>query len=276
MAAKRILPRGKWRLCISHDVDHLKHYFNFNLVKFWGVSFAELLYRQRGLNSFFDIIGNSFNEKNDSWNQTELLASINRKYKIPATFFFCVKKGRGVDYNLKEVKNAISKLKDFEIGIHGQEYQNIVGIEEERDLMSEILEKKPEGIRIHYLKWAPQTVDLIERAGYFYDSTEYSEELKQPYFMDNGLIEIPIHIMDTYLFSPFYKNFTLEQAKKHTTNLIAKAKRDGKILHVLFHLRHLAPEFQRQREFYLWLLELAKSDKKCEKISCGQIAKRLS
>ena len=76
MAAKRILPRGKWRLCISHDVDHLKHYFNFNLVKFWGVSFAELLYRQRGLNSFFDIIGNSFNEKNDSWNQTELLASM--------------------------------------------------------------------------------------------------------------------------------------------------------------------------------------------------------
>ncbi len=275
MASKRIIQRGKWGLCISHDVDHLKHYFNFNLIKFWGVSFIELLYGKRSLGSFIGILRNSLDKKNDSWNQTELLASVNRKYKIPATFFFCVKRGRGVDYGLNEVKKAISKLKGFEIGAHGQEFQNIVGVEEEVELMSGVLGKKPEGIRIHYLNWAPQTAELIKKVGYVYDSTEFNEELKQPYVMHNGLIEIPLHIMDTYLFSPFYKNFTLEQAKKHTMNLIAKAKREGKILHVLFHLRHLAPEFQRQRDYYLWLLETAKNDKKCEKISCGQIARKI-
>ena len=275
MASRRILSNRKWGLCISHDVDHLRHYPNFNLLKFWGVSFVELLYGHKGLGSFFDTIGNSFNERNDSWNQTEILASVNRKYKIPATFFFCAKRGRGVDYGISEIRKAAGKLKGFEIGTHGQEYRNIVGVEEELDLMAEVLGRKPEGIRMHYLNWAPQTSELLKKAGYVYDSTEFNEDLKQPYKMQNDLIEIPLHIMDTYLFSPFYKNFTLGEAKKYTTNLIAKAKRENKILHVLFHLRHMAPEFQRQRDYYLWLLELAKSDKKCEKISLGGIARKL-
>ncbi len=275
MASKKILSKGKWGLCISHDVDHLKHYFNGNLIKFWGVSFIELLYGRRGLGGAGSAFLNSFNSKNDSWNQTELLASVNRKYKIPATFFFVVKRGRGVDYGHSEIREALKKLKGFEIGTHGQEYENIVGVEEEFEQIKGILGKKPEGVRMHYLNWSDESANAIKKAGYLYDTTEFSEELKQPYVMENGLIEIPLHIMDTYLFSPFYKNFKLEEAKKHTINLIAKARREGKILHVLFHLRHLSPEFQRQREFYLWLLELAKNDKKCEKISCGQIAQKL-
>ncbi len=275
MAKKGIIPKGKWGLCISHDVDHLKHYFNANLIKFWGVSFIELLYGRRSFRSFLEALSDSFVGRFDSWNQTELLASVNRKDGIPATFFFVAKKGHGVDYGHSEVKEALQKLKGFEIGTHGQDFETAVGVKEEFELMKNVLGRKPEGIRMHYLNWAPQTADLIKKAGYAYDTTEFSEELKQPYVMENGLIEVPLHIMDTYLFSPFYKNFTLEEAKKHTINLIAKAKRENKILHVLFHLRHLAPEFQRQRDYYMWLLELAKNDKNCVKVSCGEITHKL-
>ena len=275
MAKKGFIPKGKWGLCISHDVDHLRHYWNLNLIKYWGVSFIELVYLRRSFSSFLEAISNSFVGRFDSWDQTELLASVNRKYGIPATFFFVAKKGRGVDYGVEEIKKALQKIKGFEVGTHGQDFENIVGVKEEFGLMGKVLGKKPEGIRMHYLNWAPQTAGLIKKAGYIFDTTEFNEQLKQPYVMDNGLIEIPLHIMDTYLFSPLYTNFSLAGAKKHTLKLIAKAKHEGKILHVLFHLRHLSTEFPRYRDYYLWLLELAKNDKNCEKISCRQIARKL-
>ena len=274
--AKTLIPKGyKWALCISHDVDHLKHYFGPNLAKFWGVSFIELLYGRTTFNSFAESIKNSFNKKSDSWNQAEILASINRKYKIPATFFFAVKKGKGIEYGNEEIEEAISKLSGFEIGVHGQSCTNIFLIEQEFGSMRRILGKPPIGMRMHYLRWAAQTADLLKRAGYLYDSTEFNENLKQPYKMYNGLVEIPLHIMDTYFFSPFYRNFTLTDAKEFTLRLIARARKEKKVLNILFHLRHLAPEFQRQRDYYLWLLELSKNDKTCYKISLGEIAKKL-
>ena len=93
--------------------------------------------------------------------------------------------------------------------------------------------------------------------------------------MNNGLVEIPLHIMDTYLFSPFYKNLPLADAKDYTLKLINRARKEKKVLNILFHPRHLSTEFKRQREWYLWLLELAKNDKTCYKISLGEIAKKL-
>ncbi len=276
MATKNLIPkRYKWALCISHDVDHLRHYANLNLLKFWGVSFVELVKGRSTAGNFASIVKNSFGRKNDSWNQTEVLASVNKQHKMPATFFFAVKKGRGIDYGYNELKEAVRRLRGFEIGVHGQNHTSIAGVKEELKTMEGLLGKKPAGIRMHYLSWQPETVGLIKGAGYVYDSTAYSETLSQPEKGENGLIEIPFHIMDTYLFSPFYKNFTLEQAKDYTMKLINQARIGKKVLHILFHLRHLAPEFQRQREYYLWLLDYVKKDKTCYKISCSEIAKKL-
>lgn len=275
MSSEKIIPsKYNWALCISHDVDHLRHYFNFNLMKFWGVSFIELLYRRRGFGSFISAIANSFRRR-DSWDQVKQLAAIDRKYKIPADFFFAVKKGKGIDYGIKELESAVKKLKCFEIGVHGQSVENSLWVNDEFYAMYEILGKRPHGVRMHYLNLAEHTHDLLKRAGYIYDSTKYSEKLEQPCRMPNRLIEIPLHIMDTYLFSPFYKNFTLGQAKEYTKKLISRAQKERKILHIVFHARHFAAEFERQRAYYLWLLDIAEKDKKCYKISCMEIAKKL-
>ena len=286
--AKSLIPKGyKWALCVSHDVDHLRHYWNLNLLKFWGVSLIEFIYGRITFDTFIECIRNSFATENDSWNQIELLASANKNYQTPATYFFVDSSGRGVDYGSLECFAAIKKLKAvgiFDIGVHGQTYDGLsyrtmadfeLFFSTELGGIGEFLEKKPEGIRMHYLRWRPQFPDAMKKVGFVYDSTEFSDNLKQPYKMNNGLVEIPLHIMDTYLFSPFYKNLSLADAKDYALKMINRCRKEKKVLNILFHPRHLSTEFKRQREWYLWLLELAKNDKTCYKISLGEIAKKV-
>ncbi len=58
------------------------------------------------------------------------------------------------------------------------------------------------GVRCHNLWVTPPLLDLFKEEWVFYDSSYRSETVERmnPYSLDNGLVEIPIGIMDTDLF----------------------------------------------------------------------------
>lgn len=264
----------EWAICITHDVDHLFHKINWDGVKFLGVCALETLYFKRSLSSFINTAWN-FSRKPDSWNRTLELADLNKRHRIPATYFLAVKKGRGIEYSVEDAKPVIEFLRNagFEIGVHGQAYDDFELVKKENETMKNILEEQPLGIRMHYLKFDKEKTPGFLNEFYSYDSSEYSKDLKQPYLISKKLVEIPLHIMDTYLFSPFYKNFTLEQAQKYTLEMIKKTKIKKSLLVINFHQRSLSYDFPRHRAYYLWLLSLISKDKKCLKVSCKEIAK---
>jgi hypothetical protein len=131
---------------------------------------------------------------------------------------------------------------------------------------------------MHYLKTSENMREYLKNAGYTYDSTEFdkSGELKQAYKTKEGLVEIPIHLMDTYMFSPFYDNLSVKKAKAKMEEFIANAKAEHKIINIIIHQRSISEDLPRQKEFYEWLVQKVSDDVKCWKTSCKGIADKLN
>jgi hypothetical protein len=188
-----------------------------------------------------------------------------------------MKPGRGLKYTREQVREKIKRIPaNFEVGVHGQFQENENEIKDEYATIYNMLARRPHGIRMHYLKQSPNMQKLLKQAGYEYDSTEFdkSGELKQAYKTSEGIVEIPIHIMDTYLFSPMYDNLKFDKAKEKMETLIEKAKTEHKIINIIIHQRSISEDLPRQKKFYQWLVEKVSSDEKCWKTSCMEIAKR--
>jgi hypothetical protein len=229
--------------------------------------------------SYLKVVKNSIFTKKDSWNCVDEMCDLDFKHRIPSTFFFAMNSGRGLRYTRDQAKGSIRNIPfNFEIGVHGQFQDNLNEMKDEYATLYNILTRKPRGIRMHYLAQKPEMLKFLKESGYEYDSTEFdkSGELKQAYKTPEGLVEIPIHLMDTYMFSPFYENLKVKKAKEKMEALIQKAKQENKIINIIVHQRSLSEDLPRQREFYLWLVDLVSKDEKCWRTSCMKIAARVN
>ena len=256
-----ILPEEyEWGICISHDVDHLGHKEHrfWEIIEFWVTCSIEVLRLRRSILSYLKVIKNSFFTKKDSWDCVHEMCELDFKNSIPSTFFFAMNPGIGLKYDRDQAREKVKTIPfNFEVGVHGQFQDNEKEIKDEYATLYNMLHRRPRGIRMHYLKTHPNMLKLLKTAGYEYDTTELDKSggLKQAYKTPEGIVEIPVHLMETYLFSPFYENLKLEKAIEKVEALIQKAKQDRKIINIIVHQRSLSEDLPRQRQFYQWLVE---------------------
>ena len=215
---------------LSHDVDWRKQ----------GPAKEHIIARK---NRFEKSIFDKVHSENLYYNFPELM-DLEERLSIRSTFFFRTyyENGNYLDYE-DEIKSLIKG--NWEIGLHmdGQSIKNLDLIKKEKSNL-EILTKKPiYGNRVHYLSFDNMLLSKLFQAGFTYDSTmkKYKDSASiedMNYSKINGIIEFPITIMDTYLFT--YMGVTekniLNILKESISNAIGKDNlKDIKIITLLWH-----------------------------------------
>jgi peptidoglycan/xylan/chitin deacetylase (PgdA/CDA1 family) len=250
------------KIIISHDIDHItvfEHKKDLIIPKFIIRSFIEfglgyISFSELGLR-FRDILKNK-------WNNIEELMTFNIENNVPATFFIGVNNGRCLSYSLEDSKFWINKIKEkgFKIGVHGIAYDNLDSIKTEFEIFKQISGLDKFGIRMHYLMKNDETVELLSKTGYIYDSSIYG--INNPIKIGD-LWEFPLCIMDGYLVykNSRYQNQTLEQIKDATKITLEEAYNKGiNYFTILFHDRYFSDSFKTWKNWYIWLIEYLKKN----------------
>jgi hypothetical protein len=290
------VPKGyEFFVCLTHDVDFAgmrNHKFDRTLLGFIyraGIGSIIRLFKRRL--SFRNMIRNwsallslplvFLGIIKDFWIQFQQYSKIEANF--PSTFFlspFKNKPGKGltgeapkirsIKYDINTLINEINYLLEhgFEIGVHGIDSWADVSLgKNEYEKVGQITGRSDLGIRMHWLYFNHDSPDLIEKAGYFYDSTfGYNEAVgfragTLQAFRFPGtkeLIELPLHIQDTALFYPGRMNLSEPAAAEMIRKLIERAIRFGGILTLNWHMRSIAPE-RLWGEFYMEVLEKLKN-----------------
>jgi hypothetical protein len=244
------------KIIFSHDVDHLtvfEHIDDLIIPKFVARSIIEFsLCRISYLELQCRLLGILTNR----WNNIDELISFDIANSIPSTFFLGVKSGKGMSYSLKQAKVWTERIvhSGFEVGVHGIAYDDEIEITNEHSLFLDMSGIHDYGIRMHYLRMSQDTLHLLNRAGYMFDTSVY--EMKNPY-KQNGIWEFPLHIMDSYIMcnQSSWQNQNLHQAQERTKLFIKDAQKKGiKYFTVLFHDRYFNDSFKTWKQWYIWLI----------------------
>lgn len=267
-------------VCLTHDVDHPRVRLHKCDHTMFGFLYRALIgsvidfcrgrrsLRQVGLNwkAVFSLPLVFAGLAKDFWNQLDQYLALEED--LASSFFVIPKKGdAGVDsegrtkekraarYSLTDIADDLQKLlaAKKEIAVHGVDaWRDSAKGRDERERIQHITGASDEiGVRMHWLYFGAQTAILLEKAGFDYDSTiGYNETIgyragttqvfKHPEV--DHLLELPLHIMDTALFYPSYKNLSEEQASAAMLPLMENATRFGGVLTINWHDRSLGPE----------------------------------
>lgn len=198
---------------------------------------------------------------------------------LASTFFVIPRPGdpgRGVDssrrnlraasYRLEQIRLQLTRIleKGGEVALHGIDaWMDRIAGDEERRAIAEVTGRPARGVRMHWLCFDASSPGILDSTGFEYDSSVgfngsvgYRAGTLQAYRPPGtrGLIEIPLHIMDTALFYPAHMNLTRCEATRVTRQLFADAVRHGGVLTINWHDRSIAPERQ-WGGFYLEMLD---------------------
>lgn len=197
----------KWKndapyaLCLSHDVDRVKkqwyHYCVYGL--------RHPIVQLRSLRE-------KFRGKEPYWN-FQTLAELEESFGVRSTFFFLNESHKELSANFmgrydirSDIVRAMIRELDgrgFEIGLHGSfySYNEEKLLQQEKQALEDILGKSVVSTRQHHLNLEEEkTWQIQARIGIRYDSTTgHSEQVghEQPRRTPEGLVELPITLMDT-------------------------------------------------------------------------------
>lgn len=245
------------KIIVSHDVDHLhinEHFTDLIIPKFIVRAKIELLMGKISIGEFFRRMGELFSNK---WNRLEEIIEFNNHHHIPATFFVGVNNGLGLNYSLEKAAIAIKLIQSsgFEVGVHGISFDNQADVQKEFDTFAKIIGNKAFGIRMHYLRNNPNTLNYLSVAGYLFDAT--LPELKSSYEIVN-FTEFPVHIMDGWMMNKqkAWQVNNLQQALDDSKRLIDEGLRNEiDYFSILFHDRYFSNGFKTWKEWYIQLME---------------------
>jgi peptidoglycan/xylan/chitin deacetylase (PgdA/CDA1 family) len=250
------------KVIISHDVDHItvsehlndliipKHLVRMQLELFLSkISFKEYYLRYTKL-------------LKNKWNNIVEIIDFNEKNNIPATFFVGVNNGVGLNYNLDLAAEYIYKIvsRGFDCGVHGIAFEQQIEIQKEYNTFKEISGLENFGIRMHYLRNDPETIEKLANAGYTFDSTVYG--IKQHYSVGN-MLEFPLHIMEGYELEAGkkYQSQTWELALQTTISKIKLAQsKNIEYLTILFHDRYFDDSYLSWKIWYEKVVEYCKAE----------------
>lgn len=249
---------------ISHDIDHItvwEHLFRDTIIpKYLTRMHIELFSGKISMREYTLRWSDFFKNK---WQNVDELITFNNISGIPSSFFVAVNKGVGLNYSNTSALLWIDQMKSrhCEIGLHGIEFDNASLMEKEFDLFKDLTKSERFGIRMHYVRNTGRTFELLAKAGYRYDSTEYA--FKNPYKIGD-MWEFPFQIMDGWIIENYKKwqSLNLVQAKENTIKLIDKAHAQKlDYLGIDFHDRYFSHSFKTWLDWYMWLVDYLKSNK---------------
>lgn len=282
--------------CLTHDVDFVRirdHKFDHTMFGFLyratlGTLFDCLKGKRPWKNLFVNfkaVIILPFVHAGlarDFWMQFDRYMEIEKE--IPSTYFFIpfknrtgsdpqhrTSKRRATKYDITDVKSDVTKLRNHgdEIGLHGIDAWHDQELAyEELHRISQIANQSQIGVRMHWLCFNHDSFNILDKAGFLYDSTYgYNDAIGfrggtsqafQPISTRN-LLEIPLHIQDSALFSPNRNHLSHSEAWEECKQVIKTTTTYGGVLTILWHQRSIAPE-RLYEDFYRQLLDYLRSD----------------
>ena len=290
------VPAGhSFAVCLTHDIDFIgirDHKFDHTM---WGFlyrstvgAFKSLLRRRisagRLLETWRAALSLPFvylGWADDFWEPFKWY--LKAEEKLPSTYFLIPFKRRAGDHvpgphasrrataydvgDLAETSAVLDKA-GCELAVHGLDaWHSVEKGRAERERVGEVTAQASVGIRMHWLLHNPRTVEVLEEAGYAFDSTAgYNETIgyrngTTQVFRPTGartLLELPMHIQDGALFYPQRLDLSEPQAQERCQPLIDNAIKMGGVLTLLWHDRSHGPE-RFWGGFYLELLQKLKS-----------------
>lgn len=157
-------------------------------------------------------------------------------------------------YDLNRLRPQLGRIASAgcEIGVHGLDaWIDPEAARREREKVAQVTGADSPGVRMHWLYFDERSPAILENAGFSYDSTfGYNETVgyragTAQVFKPVGaaaLLELPLQVMDTALFSPGMMNLDSTSAAKVVRNIVDEAARFGGALTINWHDRSIAPE----------------------------------
>lgn len=244
------------KIIISHDVDHLfrdDHYRDLIYPKLWGRETLAALHL-RGKISFNEWRGRLAGTFRKERHHIRELSRFDKSNGVEATYYFGMANGLGMSYKKEKALDIINELinEDIPVGIHGIDYQNYEKMSQEYNDFVLLTGKKPDGIRMHYVRFDDDTFKKLSEIGYLYDTTKFYKKkcscIEKPYRV-GGMWEFPLCVMDGYLSSD------LEKSKEETLRYLYTAE-EIKLPYftVLFHDYQFTEEYKTPFEWYKWFV----------------------
>jgi len=276
--------------CLTHDVDHPSirlHRFDHTMFGFlYRATIGSLLALARGRASVRSVFANwaaafklpfvYMGLAKDFWND---LATYNLLEGGSRSSFFVIpfkrRPGAGIQgsapamrasaYGAADIASEIGQLSSNgnEIGLHGIDAWNDSSkAREELAEIHRITGAQETGIRMHWLYFDKNSSSVLDRAGFDYDSTVgYNEavgyragtsQVYKPLGVTR-LLELPLHIMDTALFSPGRQDLSSAEASNLVRIILDHAVQNGGVVTINWHDRSIAPE-RLWKDFYIDLI----------------------
>ncbi len=247
-------------LCLTHDVDRMtKQWYHYIFYARYGIGrqLASLGEKMRGdepYDNFKRIV-----DLEASYGAKSTFLFLNESHKELSTSFM----GR-YDIHSKRVRNVIRWIdkQGWEIGFHGSyySYNNYELMKQEKDALEQIIGHPVVSTRQHYLNRDESTWQIQKRIGLKYDSTIGNKQTTGedfpvlPYWTKEGILEIPITVMDTVSMKNDAEVSKVQEACR-------KVSEKGGVVMLNFHQRQLrGTEYPFILKAYRGLLKRAKED----------------
>lgn len=283
-------------VCLTHDVDFIKitdHGLDHSVLGYIvrsiftgflrnyksNITWKKMIKNWKALISLpFVYLGLT----KDVWFDIDRYCEIEKD--IPSTYFFLPYKehpgktkgkrqprARMMKYDIQDYKPLIKNISSQgrEIGLHGLNAWDDDNIgKQEKRVLENLLEGKNVGVRIHWLYFKQESPQLLENAGFLYDSTfgfndaiGYKAGTSQVFKLPTtkNLLELQLSVMDTSLFYKRRMGVNEPKAMNMINKLIDQCKKFGGVLTINWHTRSLSPE-RNWDEFYIELINLLKSE----------------
>lgn len=180
--------------------------------------------------------------------------------------------GRATRYDVGDVAPEIFTLisKGCEVGLHGLDAWHSSGRASiERARIHRIAGTQPVGIRMHWLFYSEETPQVLENAGFIYDSSwgyndgagfraGTSQAFRPPGVAK--LLELPLQVQDTALFASGRMGLNEKEGIQLIDELVETIRRTGGVITVNWHMRSLGPE-RLWDEPFRYLLRVAEDSR---------------
>ncbi|HEY6010432.1 MAG TPA: hypothetical protein VIX18_03095 [Nitrospirota bacterium] len=178
---------------------------------------------------------------------------------------------RAAHYDFGEQKELVNELigHGCEIGLHGIDaWRDPVKGRRELQVIRSMTGEDRLGVRMHWLCFSEESPRVLDDSGCDYDSTVGFNEAvgfrsgtTQAHRLPGSkdIIELPLNLMDTTLFSAGRMSLSESKALKLCERLISDFRMQGGVLTINWHTRSLNPE-RNWDEFYLELLGMLEQD----------------
>jgi hypothetical protein len=182
------------------------------------------------------------------------------------------RRARAAPYGIRDIEGDIRARSGpaVEFAVHGIDAwrDSESGGAELKELAS-VTGQQRSGVRMHWLYFSPDSPRQLEEAGFSYDSTwgyndavGYRAGTSQVFRLpaSNGLMELPMSIMDSALFFRDRMGLDRRAAMDRCRSIVQYARRFGGALVINWHDRSLVPERQWGRCYQDVLKEVTAAD----------------